>query len=190
MAVLQLDLADSPALLFRNAANGGLNLVYRRPDGNVGWVDPQRANGGAHGVERLNGAARLTSAAKFLGRGGVRADILVNDLKDLLAPGAVLARLTASTRKQVIQSLSESLARASGLEPRAVCEAVMRPRACRRHRHRGGRGPPARACRGVEPAGLRLCAAGDARRFPGSRWTRRRPCRDAPGARPVERRTP
>jgi hypothetical protein len=55
MAVLQLDLADSPALLFRNAANGGLNLVYRRPDGNVGWVDPQRAHGGE---ERLNGAAR------------------------------------------------------------------------------------------------------------------------------------
>ncbi len=55
MAVLQLDLADSPAFLFRNAANGGLNLVYRRPDGNIGWVDPERANGGG---ERLNGAAR------------------------------------------------------------------------------------------------------------------------------------
>ena len=55
MAVMQLDLTDSPALLFRNAANGGLNLVYRRPDGNVGWVDPQRANGG---VERHNGDAR------------------------------------------------------------------------------------------------------------------------------------
>lgn len=55
MAVLQLDLADSPALLFRNAANGGLNLVYRRSDGNVGWVDPERSNGGG---ERLNGAAR------------------------------------------------------------------------------------------------------------------------------------
>jgi ribosomal subunit interface protein len=58
MAVLQLDLADSPALLFRNAANGGLNLVYRRPDGNVGWIDPQRADGKDHGVERLNGSAR------------------------------------------------------------------------------------------------------------------------------------
>lgn len=42
MAVMQLDLTDSPALLFRNAANGGLNVVYRRPDGNVGWIDPQR----------------------------------------------------------------------------------------------------------------------------------------------------
>jgi hypothetical protein len=43
MAVMQLDLSDSPALLFRNAGTGGLNLVYRRGDGNVGWVDPQRA---------------------------------------------------------------------------------------------------------------------------------------------------
>lgn len=40
MAVMQLELADSPALLFRNAAHGRLNMVYRRPDGNVGWVDP------------------------------------------------------------------------------------------------------------------------------------------------------
>ena len=40
MAVMQLDLSDSPAVLFRNAAHGRLNMVYRRPDGNVGWVDP------------------------------------------------------------------------------------------------------------------------------------------------------
>ena len=40
MAVMQLELADSPAVLFRNAAHGRLNMVYRRPDGNVGWVDP------------------------------------------------------------------------------------------------------------------------------------------------------
>lgn len=46
MAVMQLDLADSAALMFRNAANGGLNVVYRRPDGNVGWIDPARAGNG------------------------------------------------------------------------------------------------------------------------------------------------
>jgi ribosomal subunit interface protein len=40
MAVMQLELAESPAVLFRNAAHGRLNMVYRRPDGNVGWVDP------------------------------------------------------------------------------------------------------------------------------------------------------
>ena len=40
MAVMQLELGDSPAVLFRNAAHGRLNMVYRRPDGNFGWVDP------------------------------------------------------------------------------------------------------------------------------------------------------
>jgi ribosomal subunit interface protein len=57
MAVMQLDLSDSPALLFRNAGTGGLNLVYRRGDGNVGWVDPQRAETG-----RVNGHAAGPSA--------------------------------------------------------------------------------------------------------------------------------
>lgn len=49
MAVMQLDLGESPALMFRNAANGELNVVYRRLDGNVGWIDPGRGN-------RKNGA--------------------------------------------------------------------------------------------------------------------------------------
>jgi ribosomal subunit interface protein len=40
-AVMYLDLADLPAYMFRNSAHGGLNMVYRRPDGNVGWVDPK-----------------------------------------------------------------------------------------------------------------------------------------------------
>ncbi len=42
-AVMQLDLSESPVLLFRNAAHGGLNVVYRRTDGNIGWIDPERA---------------------------------------------------------------------------------------------------------------------------------------------------
>jgi len=40
-AVMRLDLSEQNALLFRNAGNDGLNLVYRRADGNIGWVDPQ-----------------------------------------------------------------------------------------------------------------------------------------------------
>jgi ribosomal subunit interface protein len=40
-AVMLMDLSDTPALMFRNSAHGGLNMVYRRGDGNVGWVDPQ-----------------------------------------------------------------------------------------------------------------------------------------------------
>jgi ribosomal subunit interface protein len=43
MAVLELDLSGRPVLLFRNAGHGGLAIVYQRPDGNIGWIDPQRA---------------------------------------------------------------------------------------------------------------------------------------------------
>lgn len=39
-AVMQLDLVDSPALVFKNAAHGRLNVVYRRRDGHIGWIDP------------------------------------------------------------------------------------------------------------------------------------------------------
>jgi hypothetical protein len=40
MAVMQLDLMDGPVHLFKNAANGAVNIVYRRNDGNIGWIDP------------------------------------------------------------------------------------------------------------------------------------------------------
>src|SRR5580704_7373885 len=39
-AVMRLDLADLPAQMFRNGARGTLNVVYRRRDGNSGWIDP------------------------------------------------------------------------------------------------------------------------------------------------------
>ena len=44
-AVMRLDLGDLPALLFRNGAHGGLNMIYRRPDGNIGWIDPRGNHG-------------------------------------------------------------------------------------------------------------------------------------------------
>ena len=56
MAVMQLDLTEAQAILFRNAAHGGLSVVYRRADGNIGWIDPERtknANGdGADGTAK------------------------------------------------------------------------------------------------------------------------------------------
>lgn len=42
-AVMRMDLADAPTLMFRNSAHGGLNVVFRRADGNIGWVDPRGA---------------------------------------------------------------------------------------------------------------------------------------------------
>jgi ribosomal subunit interface protein len=48
MAVMELDLTEQAAIVFRNAAHGGLSVVHRRADGNIGWIDPERtkANGG------------------------------------------------------------------------------------------------------------------------------------------------
>jgi ribosomal subunit interface protein len=43
MAVMELDLTESQTIVFRNAAHGGLSVVYRRPDGNIGWIDPERS---------------------------------------------------------------------------------------------------------------------------------------------------
>jgi len=39
-AVMRMDLAHSHAQMFRNSASGRLNVVYRREDGNIGWIDP------------------------------------------------------------------------------------------------------------------------------------------------------
>ena len=39
-AVMRMDLAGRDMFLFRNGGHGGLNVVYRRPDGNIGWIDP------------------------------------------------------------------------------------------------------------------------------------------------------
>jgi ribosomal subunit interface protein len=44
-AVMRMDLGELPALMFRNRAHGGLNMIYRRADGNIGWVDPAGAAG-------------------------------------------------------------------------------------------------------------------------------------------------
>jgi len=39
-AVMQLELQERPFLIFRNASHGGINVVYRRDDGHVAWIDP------------------------------------------------------------------------------------------------------------------------------------------------------
>jgi len=41
-AVMQLDLTDEPIIVFTNASNDQVNVVYRRSDGNIGWIDPAR----------------------------------------------------------------------------------------------------------------------------------------------------
>jgi hypothetical protein len=50
MAVMELDLTESQTIVFRNAAHDGLSVVYRRPDGNIGWIDPERTRVGGNGI--------------------------------------------------------------------------------------------------------------------------------------------
>ena len=40
-AVMQMELAGAPVLVFRNEGKQGVNVVYRREDGNIGWIDPK-----------------------------------------------------------------------------------------------------------------------------------------------------
>ncbi|MDP2061813.1 MAG: ribosome-associated translation inhibitor RaiA [Phaeovulum sp.] len=40
-AVMQMEIAGAPMLVFRNEKHGGVNVVHRRDDGNVGWIDPR-----------------------------------------------------------------------------------------------------------------------------------------------------
>ena len=42
-AAMQLDISTTPFLVFRNAGHGKVNFVFRRPDGNIGWIDPEAA---------------------------------------------------------------------------------------------------------------------------------------------------
>lgn len=45
-AVMRMDLADQQVLMFRNSTTGELNVVYRRSDGHIGWIDPSGGNPG------------------------------------------------------------------------------------------------------------------------------------------------
>ncbi|PUB17112.1 ribosome hibernation-promoting factor, HPF/YfiA family [Yoonia sediminilitoris] len=43
-AVMQMEIASAPVLVFRNEKNSGINVVYRRDDGNIGWIDPRTSD--------------------------------------------------------------------------------------------------------------------------------------------------
>lgn len=41
-AVMQMELSEAPILVFRNEGTDGVNVVYRRDDGNIGWIEPEK----------------------------------------------------------------------------------------------------------------------------------------------------
>ena len=47
-AVMELDLTGVPVVVFRHAGHGRINLVYRRADGHIGWIDPPTVDKDSH----------------------------------------------------------------------------------------------------------------------------------------------
>jgi len=45
-AVMELDLTGAACMVFQHGSSGRVNIIYRRADGNVGWIDPPTVNGG------------------------------------------------------------------------------------------------------------------------------------------------
>ena len=43
-AVMELDLTGAPVIVFQHGGSGRVNIIYRRPDGNIGWIDPPVVN--------------------------------------------------------------------------------------------------------------------------------------------------
>jgi ribosomal subunit interface protein len=48
-AVMELDLTGAACMVFQHGSSGRVNIIYRRADGNVGWIDPPTVNGGTDG---------------------------------------------------------------------------------------------------------------------------------------------
>ena len=90
-AVMELDLTQADVVMFRHAGHGGLNVVYRRADGNIGWIDPALA--GQLGSSR---APR---------RNAIR---IIMELADILAEESVVVATDASTRTTFCTRLAAS----------------------------------------------------------------------------------
>jgi hypothetical protein len=64
---MQMDLSDRALVVFRNASHGEINVVYRRDDGNIGWIDPAgplRSSSGAVAHQKTRSSSGLPSPAE------------------------------------------------------------------------------------------------------------------------------
>ena len=126
-AVMQMDLSDQPFVVFRNASHGEINVVYRREDGNIGWIDPA--------TSLSSDAAKKARAQVAKARSRRWADGLVASrqsemgkamhLGDFISPEAVIPSLKAKSKKQLLQELSARAARLTGLEERYIFDVLL-----------------------------------------------------------------
>lgn len=79
-AVMRLDLAHQNAFLFRSAKHGGINMVYRRADGNIGWVDPGDV---AKVVKEPAKPAKKAAAKKTPGKKTAKKPVAKSNVKKL-----------------------------------------------------------------------------------------------------------
>jgi ribosomal subunit interface protein len=104
-AVMQMELAGQRMLVFRNEGHGGVNVVYRRDDGNIGWIDPSQQQ---------------------VTRSGCDAGTYVRhmELSKLLVPGAVRVVGQFTSKKRLFQELGEIASQAYGLSGAAAIDGL------------------------------------------------------------------
>ena len=102
-AVMELDMTGAPVVVFRHASHGRVNLVYRRPDGNVGWVDPPAV--ATQGPLTPLGGPDKPPPSHQQPRHAHTGPVAM-PLTDLVAPNAVIPALKVNGKKQAIQELS------------------------------------------------------------------------------------
>ena len=67
-AVMELDLTGAACLVFQHGSSGRVNVIYRRADGNVGWIDPPAAKAGGLRRSRAEGEPAVRFAEKIMAK--------------------------------------------------------------------------------------------------------------------------
>ena len=169
MAVMELDLTESQTIVFRNAAHGGLSVVYRRPDGNIGWIDPERtkaATGRSRGNrrrpdKRFAGPSRRARQADRADRDRAFRDHATSANCSIAI--AIALRVSATNKRKALAVIAEIAARNFGLDAGDVLDALIEREAGRLHRRRPRRRRAARAPGGPDAHARRLRAPRAAR---------------------------
>ena len=123
-AVMELDLTQAEVVVFRHAGHGGLNVVYRRADGNIGWIDPA--------LQRQLGARTASPTSTR--------DILM-ELADILSEESVLVCTDIKTKHDVLVQARRKGREADRPVRRRDLRGAERPRSAgldrprQRHRH-------------------------------------------------------
>ena len=92
-AVMELDLTQADIVMFRHAGHGGLNVVYRRADGNIGWIDPALPGQ----LERSQHASPQLNELGYI----------LMELADILSEESVLFCTDIKTKRDVLERLAE-----------------------------------------------------------------------------------